>query len=316
MRFLFILLGFIYPLFLFSSDVVVTSYADTGNGNGRIDIRVDQNVVDFPLELSVFYPNGIVLEESISSDFYGIDNLYSGLYEIQITSFSGCLSIVDIYVDKCMQFGNRYLCFANEDPETPPFPEENVFFLTVDEQDFIDSYIYKIHGEDKEYLSMNILNEMIAKGDEYLLKAINFGWTEFDISSQSEVMDSSEFIMKLDEDAEVKWIEHDFKSKFLNKKNRINSIVNSETQRGFIFPNPATDLFFYKCQSQYINSDELAFILIDQFGKISKKVNVQAAENGLYKIHNLRGLPSGLYYCNIFSQEGLIDSKKIILNNE
>ena len=83
----------------------------------------------------------------------------------------------------------------------------------------------------------------------------------------------------------------------------------SENQALQIFPNPASDYI----NIMYSGEEEILFFeLINQYGK-RVFIKEDLSQNKYFSL-NVSNLPTGIYFINIFTENNLAISKKVIIN--
>jgi plastocyanin len=85
-------------------------------------------------------------------------------------------------------------------------------------------------------------------------------------------------------------------------------IFNSRASSSLtIFPNPFTDLVSFSVNQG--NNNVTMIKLMDALGKEVKNIEVSSGQNS-YSL-DLSDLQPGMYFCNLYSSEGILDTRKI-----
>lgn len=196
---------------LLAADVTVTATAAVNGGaNGELFIQVDNSVTEFPLNLTVTYPNGFVQTVVLNNYTYLITGLSAGIYTIQVTNASACLLTLDIEIPNCKLLSgtSSYLCSVIA---TVCCKE---LFLTGGEGGFdsntaLNSMTFNAYSS----LSTEQFNTIATTVHQTALgiasDVINNGITPYDIIEQNELATNAPLVMKFSESGSLIWVWHD-----------------------------------------------------------------------------------------------------------
>lgn len=306
---------------LLAADVTVTATAAVNGGaNGELFIHVDNSVTEFPLNLTVTYPNGFVQTVVLNNYTYLITGLSAGIYTIQVTNASACLLTLDIEIPNCKLLSgtSSYLCSVIA---TVCCKE---LFLTGGEGGFdsntaLNSMTFNAYSS----LSTEQFNTIATTVHQTALgiasDVINNGITPYDIIEQNELATNAPLVMKFSESGSLIWVWHDY------SKNSVSDYRDAEyslmskvpSQDGVrVFPNPASQGNL-NCGIDVPKEGMIRIELVTVFGQklIGQSQYVSNIGNTTFKIKETENIPAGIYFLKITNTDNVEKIERVIFSN-
>lgn len=301
---------------LSAADILVTATAAVYGNDGQLLVEIDPTIPDLPFELSIEYPSGFTVYETLFSYTYLLTNLGPGQYTVNLTTAAGCTSTVKVLLLRCKKYGSSYLCFFPAEPA----PVDLAMFVTTDPDGPLltggvdpKDLTYELHHALPPDAPADIFDEVYGKSVDLVAELQVYGATPYDVPSQSELDTDAPIVIKFSQFGLLEWVYHNLDS---GPGKPLDGKSSEQPQGGLaeVFPNPASTVVH--CQFYAPQDGQATLVWTDMLGRQLHPIRIQVSKGqNTYVLEGLEHLPNGLYYLNLIQDNEIQDSKRVVIQH-